>query len=118
MIVLLYLRRKVSQHNYKIEWLNMVFYKLTPLKYKEVVTALKILGFELKPKKATSHEQWIKKETEYKWVVTVDKHHAPFSKDLIKSMAKQAGMKPRKFHSLCKGNIEHKDVLNDDLSSE
>ncbi|MCP9270176.1 type II toxin-antitoxin system HicA family toxin [Xenorhabdus sp. XENO-1] len=94
----------------------MILYRLTPLKYKEVVIALRDLGFEIKPKKGTSHEQWIKKEDGYKWVVTVDKHHAPFSRDLIKSMAKQAGMDYKKFHSLCKGNISHKEVLAAGLS--
>lgn len=78
--------------------------KLTPLKYAEVIKGLKALGFEMKPKTGTSHEQWIKKTDTNKWVVTVDKHHAPFSRDLIKSMASQAGMDARKFHALCRGD--------------
>ncbi|MBC8946778.1 type II toxin-antitoxin system HicA family toxin [Xenorhabdus indica] len=96
----------------------MILYRLTPLKYKEVVAALAALGFEMKPKKGTSHEQWIKKEYGYKWVVTVDKHHAPFSRDLIKSMAKQAGMDHKTFHSLCKGTLSCKEILSAGLSRD
>lgn len=84
--------------------------KLTPLKYTEVIYGLKVLGFEMKPKTGTSHEQWIKKTDAYKWVVTVDKHHAPFSRDLIKLMANQAGLDARKFHALCRGSASVDDV--------
>lgn len=85
--------------------------KLTPLKYSEVIAGLKALGFEMKPKTGTSHEQWIKYGDNTKWVVTVDKHHAPFSRDLIKSMARQAGMDARKFHALCRGTANLDDVV-------
>ncbi len=77
-------------------------WSLSPLTYKEVVRALERMGFIMKTKTATSHEQWVKKTSDYKWVVTVDKHHAPFDKTLIKSMARQAGMKTRDFHRACK----------------
>lgn len=84
--------------------------KLSPLKYAEVVRALQIMGFEMKPKTGTAHEQWIRKTATTKHVVTVDKHHAPFSRDLIKSMAKQAGVDARKFHALCRGDCTLKDI--------
>lgn len=84
--------------------------KLTPLKYDEVVRALKAMGFEMKTKTGTSHEQWIRIADGKKYLVTVDKHHAPFSRDLIKSMAKQAGINHRKFHALCKGKISLDDL--------
>lgn len=84
--------------------------KLTPLKYDEVVRALKVMGFEMKPKTGTSHEQWVKVTNGRKFLVTVDKHHAPFSRDLIKSMAKQAGINDRKFHALCKGTVSLVDI--------
>ncbi|MBS0854942.1 MULTISPECIES: type II toxin-antitoxin system HicA family toxin [unclassified Tatumella] len=84
--------------------------KLSPLKYTEVVKGLQILGFEMKVKTGTSHEQWIRKTESTKHVVTVDKHHAPFSRDLIKSMAKQAGIDSRKFHSLCRGECSIEDI--------
>lgn len=77
-------------------------WSLSPLTYKEVVRALRRMGFSMKPKTATSHEQWIKKTGSDKWLVTVDKHHAPFDKTLIKSMARQAGMTTKAFHSACK----------------
>lgn len=84
--------------------------KLTPLKYAEVIFGLKILGFEMKPKTGTSHEQWIKRAKSFKWVVTVDKHHAPFSRDLIKSMAKQAGIDARRFHAICQKKASTSDL--------
>lgn len=84
--------------------------KLTPLKYVEVVRALTALGFEMKAKSGTSHEQWIRKTDTTKHVVTVDKHHAPFSRDLIKSMARQAGVDARKFHALCRGECSTEDL--------
>ncbi|HFD3865782.1 type II toxin-antitoxin system HicA family toxin [Klebsiella pneumoniae] len=84
--------------------------KLSPLKYAEVVRALQALGFVMKPKTGTAHEQWIRKTETSKHVVTVDKHNSPFSRDLIKSMAKQAGVDARKFHALCKGECSLKDI--------
>ncbi|WP_141219492.1 type II toxin-antitoxin system HicA family toxin, partial [Escherichia coli] len=54
----------------------MFLKKLTPLKYDEVIRGLKKMGFEMKPKTGTSHEQWVLKNSKGKWVVTVDKHHA------------------------------------------
>ncbi|HDL6962212.1 TPA: type II toxin-antitoxin system HicA family toxin [Yersinia enterocolitica] len=84
--------------------------KLTPLKYEEVIRALKSMGFIMKPKTGSSHEQWIRRTGTSKHVVTVDKHHAPFSRDLIKSMAKQAGINDRKFHALCRGEATLKDI--------
>ncbi len=84
--------------------------KLTPLKYDEIIYGLRLLGFHMKPKTGTSHEQWIKVTEGKKFLVTVDKHHAPFSRDLIKSMAKQAGINDRKFHALCRGNATLKDL--------
>ncbi|EKS7194934.1 MULTISPECIES: type II toxin-antitoxin system HicA family toxin [Enterobacter] len=84
--------------------------KLSPLKYAEVIAALQSLGFVMKPKTGTAHEQWIRKTETTKHVVTVDKHLAPFSRDLIKSMARQAGLDPRKFHALCKGHCTLEDL--------
>ena len=88
----------------------MFLKKLTPLKYDEVIRGLKKMGFEMKPKTGTSHEQWVLKNSKGKWVVTVDKHHAPFSRDLIKSMAQQAGLKDRHFHALCRGDATLEDI--------
>ena len=84
--------------------------KLTPLKYDEIIFGLKQLGFEMKPKTGTSHEHWVKISEGKKYLVTVDKHLAPFSRDLITSMAKQAGVNARKFHALCRGSATLKDL--------
>lgn len=79
-----------------------MFSRISPLTYKEVTTALKRMGFEIKPKTATAHEQWIRTDDRGKFVVTVDKHIAPFDKTLIKSMARQAGMTTKDFFRECK----------------
>lgn len=75
----------------------MIFSRISPLTYQEVVRALKRMGFEMKPKTATAHEQWIRVDGRGKLLVTVDKHNAPFARDLIRSMAKQAGMSVKEF---------------------
>lgn len=79
-----------------------MFGRISPLTYKEVAAALKRLGFEMKSKTGTAHEQWIRTDTRGKFLVTVDKHIAPFDKVLIKSMARQAGMSTKEFFNACK----------------
>lgn len=79
-----------------------MFTRITPITYKEVVNALKRLGFEMKPKTATAHEQWIRIDERGKFLVTVDKHISPFDKVLIQSMARQAGLKTKEFFKECK----------------
>lgn len=78
-----------------------------PLTCKEVKQILVNLGFALREGKGsgTSHEQWIKdveggflrKACRYK--VTVDCPKAPFSQDLIGSMARQAGVSKKDFYA-------------------
>jgi hypothetical protein len=77
-----------------------------PLTYKEVVSGLKLLGFTLRPgKSGTSHEQWIKDVVENgqprRYKVTVDKHHAPFHRALLKSMINQSGVSKDDFYRAC-----------------
>lgn len=84
--------------------------KLSPLKYAEVVRALRMMGYFMRPKTGTAHEHWILTTPARKYLVTVDKHLAPFSRDLIKLMAQQAGMKTRHFHALCKGSCTLQDI--------
>jgi predicted RNA binding protein YcfA (HicA-like mRNA interferase family) len=72
-----------------------------PLNYRDVVKGLKKLGFELQPKRATGHEQWRKVENGHLYKVTVSKHIAPFGQDIIKSMARQAGVKKKDFYKAC-----------------
>lgn len=79
-----------------------MFVRITPLTYKEVTSALKRLGFEMKPKTATAHEQWIRVDERGKFLVTVDKHISPFDQTLIKSMARQAGLSTKDFFRECK----------------
>ena len=70
-----------------------------PLTCKEVKEILVFLGFEPRPKKGTSHEHWIKDSTDGRRKVTVDCPNAPFSHDLISSMAKQAGVSKKEFYA-------------------
>lgn len=63
-----------------------------PLTCADVKRALKALGFSPTPRKGTSHEQWERRDAQRLYKVTVDCPKAPFSLDLIDSMAKQAGV--------------------------
>ena len=69
-----------------------------PLTCKQVKKILKKLGFEPRPRKGTSHEQWVKTENGRLYKVTVDCPKAPFSQILISSMASQAGVSKRAFY--------------------
>lgn len=70
-----------------------------PLTCKEVTQILRTLGFEPRPKKGTSHEQWVKDDADGFFKVTVDCPKSPFSPDLISSMAKQAGVSKKEFYA-------------------
>ncbi len=72
-----------------------------PLTYKDVIRGLKRMGFEPRPQKSTSHEQWVKETPSGRRKVTVDKPKAPFSQILISSMASQAGVSKKEFYSKC-----------------
>ena len=80
-----------------------------PLHYKDVVRALKALGFAPQPQRATSHEHWTKDVLDSKGrrvgrlKVTVDKPKQPFHHDLISSMAKQADVPKKRFYELARG---------------
>lgn len=77
-----------------------MFTKIPELKYSEVVRGLKKLNFTKRKNKSTAHEQWVSDNPFRK--VTVDKHLAPFSVQLTKAMAKQAGVSTKEFCRLCK----------------
>ncbi len=66
-----------------------------PLTCPEVKRALKVLGFKPAPRAGTSHEQWEKRDVGRLYKVTLDCPKAPFSLDLIDSMAVQAGTNRR-----------------------
>ena len=76
--------------------------RFPPLTCKQVKLILKRLGFEPRPRKSTSHEQWVKKESGRLYKVTVDCPKAPFSQTLIGSMAKQAGVTKKAFYAVLK----------------
>tara|TARA_R110001583_G_scaffold134993_1_gene286768 strand:- start:530 stop:781 length:252 start_codon:yes stop_codon:yes gene_type:complete len=69
---------------------------------KEVKAGLKQLGFSLRPKSGKgSHENWVKIEDGRIYKVTVDCPKQPFSHDLIKSMASQAGVSRKVLYAAC-----------------
>lgn len=63
--------------------------------------ALKNMGFEEYPQKGTSHQHWKKIVRGQLLKVTVDCPQAPFSKTLVASMAKQAGVSKNTFLAYC-----------------
>lgn len=75
-----------------------------PLSCKDVKRILKNLGFQPRPSKGTSHEQWVKYDAEGKLLgkVTVDCPKQPFDAYLIKSMATQAGVNKKAFYAALK----------------
>lgn len=76
--------------------------KHPPLTCRELKRGLKKLGFEPRKQKSTSHEQWVKIDKGRIYKVTVDCPKEPFTGDLIKSMASQAGISKDKLYEACK----------------
>ena len=72
-----------------------------PLTCKEIKAIINYLGFKLASQKG-SHEQWVLIKGNSKLKVTVDCPKSPFSHDLIKSMAKQAGSSQKEFYKILK----------------
>ncbi len=70
-----------------------------PLTCAQVKAILKALGFEPRPQKGTSHEQWVKRKDGALFKVTVDCPKQPFSHDLIRYMARQAGVSVNAFYA-------------------
>lgn len=68
-----------------------------PLTCKEVKRILKNLGFEPREQRG-SHEHWIKDAGGRRYKVTVDCPKQPFGNDLVKSMARQAGVSDKEFY--------------------
>lgn len=69
-----------------------MFRKYPPLTCREVKRALKNLGFTFRNQDG-SHEQWVGTTPDGKFAkVTVDCPKAPFSRNLLKWMAQQAGV--------------------------
>lgn len=69
-----------------------------PLTCEQVKKILKNLGFEPRPRKGTSHEQWVSKKNDFH-KVTVDCPKQPFTHTLIGYMARQAGVSKKEFYA-------------------
>ncbi len=72
-----------------------------PITCKELKAILAYMGFAFNAQKG-SHEHWVLIKNNRKYKVTVDCPKAPFSQDLIKSMAAQAGVKKKDFYRILK----------------
>jgi hypothetical protein len=72
-----------------------------PIECADFKAILRKLGFEPRPPRSgTSHEQWVKTEGGKFYKVTVDCPKAPFSHDLIGSMARQAGVTKKRIYEI------------------
>lgn len=76
-----------------------------PLSAKEVVKALLMLGFVYRKPTGggSSHDHYVGEFRGKFRKVTVDEPKAPFSHDLIRSMAKQAGLSKAELYAAVKG---------------
>lgn len=74
--------------------------RFPPLTCKDFKTALGNLGFSPRPRKATSHEQWVRyDESGRLWKVTVDCPKAPFSGSVLASMIHQSGFSKKQVYA-------------------
>jgi len=71
-----------------------------PVTDREFKAVLRKLGFTPLPRKGTSHEQWTKGSGKDYRRVTVDAHHAPYHRQLLNMMLKQAGISKADFFQL------------------
>ena len=76
--------------------------KYPPITHKEAERGLRGLGFVKQKSKATSHEQWVK-EGKPRHKVTLDKHHAPYTRQLLGFIIKQSGVSKKTFYQACRG---------------
>lgn len=72
-----------------------------PITCKELKAILGYLGFAFESQKG-SHEQWVLIKNSRKYKVTVDCPKSPFTQELIKSMAHQAGCTKKDFYAILK----------------
>lgn len=76
-----------------------------PLTDRQVIGALLLLGFTQRKNNAGSHDSYVGTFRGKFRKVTVDKPKSPFSHDLIRSMAKQAGLSRRELYAAVNGEI-------------
>jgi predicted RNA binding protein YcfA (HicA-like mRNA interferase family) len=69
-----------------------------PLTCREVKTILKNLGFEPRDQRG-SHEHWVQDRGGRRYKVTVDCPKEPFTKDLLRWMIIQAGVRKEEFYA-------------------
>lgn len=76
-----------------------------PLEARDVVRALLMLGFTLRQRTGggSSHDHYVGTFRGSFRKVTVDEPKAPFSHDLIRSMAKQAGLSKKELYAAVAG---------------
>jgi len=79
--------------------------KRPQLDCRDVKRLLRLLGFEAAPRTGTSHEKFKGYGRGQARRVYVDCPKAPFSPDLIKSMASQAGVTVSEFYEAADGSI-------------
>lgn len=71
-----------------------------PVTHREFLRVLRHLGFEKSGRTSGSHEKWARTVGKRRYVVTVDKHHAPYHRRLLRLMLHQAGLTKREFFKL------------------
>lgn len=83
-----------------------------PLSARDVKRGLSAAGFVERPRTGTSHVQWVRTDERGYKRVTVSEHLEPFSIDLIKLMASQAGMSVSQFYEICSKDGQKKASKN------
>lgn len=71
-----------------------------PVKDDEFKKVLAYLDFSCREKKGSSHEQWVKGKGREFCRVTVDSHHSPYHRNLLKVMLHQAGISKKDFFAI------------------
>ena len=70
-----------------------------PLKYRDVITILKNLGFQPEPQGPTSHQTWMLKRENKNYAVTVMSHgNIEFKRGTLQSMIRQSGFTKEEFY--------------------
>ncbi len=79
-----------------------------PLKYRDVVTILKNLGFKPEPTGSTSHQTWLLKRDEKYYAVTIFFHgsNQEFKAGTLSSIIRQSGFTKEAFYKALKKKRE------------
>lgn len=78
--------------------------KFKILKYREIITILKNLGFTQEPGTGSSHQTWTLKRNDKNFAVTVAFHgtNSEFRPGTLSSMIRQSGFSKREFYKALK----------------